>query len=163
MTGIPVTIVNHVAIDIEAAPDAVWRVILDEYVEASKFRKAGYSIEPLDGSESVFGGYRMRLEENGTAVEERVVRITERDETAHRLSVFADYVVDPDGPMRVHATYHARESERGTQYTLDCHADIALDASANVAASVEEWTKQAEVGLLQYLGTIKAAIEGALA
>ena len=158
--GIPVTIVNHVSVDIEAAPGAVWQVILDEYVKAGKFREAGYKIEPLGENDSASGGYRMRLEENGATVEERLIHITERDEIARRLSVFADYVVDPSGPMRVHATYHAQESGRGTRYVLDCHSDIAIEASADVVASVSEWTKQAEAGLLQYLGSVKARIEG---
>ena len=75
MSGtISATMVNHVAMDMAAPADAVWQAILDDYVEAKKFREHG-TVAPLDDPAAVFGGYRMRFEQNGV-VDERVVRIT---------------------------------------------------------------------------------------
>ena len=159
-----VTIVNHVAVDIAAPRDTVWKVILDEYVEAKKFREGGYSIEPLDDLAAAFGGYRMRLWKDGLMVDERVCHITERDENAHRLSLFADYLSVPTG-MQVFATYHAQEAPGGTRYALDCHARMGIPAPAggtkkDVAAMLTQMEKQFDAALLDYLGGVKKKIEG---
>src|SRR5258705_11291524 len=97
---IAVTIVNHAAVDIAAAPETVWRAILDEYVEARKFREQGYRIEPLDDQASILGGYRMLLEKDGSLVDDRIAQFTERDDAARRLSIFADYL-STSGRMQV--------------------------------------------------------------
>ncbi|ALJ14453.1 SRPBCC family protein [Sphingopyxis macrogoltabida] len=158
---VPVTMVNHVALEMAAAPDAVWREILSDYVEAKKFREFG-TIEPLDDPAATLGGYRMRFEQDGV-VDERIVHITERDDTARRLSVMADYLSVPGG-MRVYATYHAREAAGGTSYAIDCHTSVKVDAPAggdgpDLAAAVAEMTSGADVHLNAYLASIKARVE----
>src|SRR3546814_10342161 len=56
-----VTIPNHVAVDIVATPDDVWRAIREEYGEAKKF-SAFDKVAPLDDPAAYFGGYRMTVE-----------------------------------------------------------------------------------------------------
>ncbi|WP_447752525.1 hypothetical protein [Sphingopyxis fribergensis] len=158
---IPVTMVNHVAMNMAAAPDAVWRAILDDYVEAKKFRELG-AIEAIDDPAAVFGGYRMRFEQNGV-VDERIVHITERDDAARRLSAAADYLSVPGG-MRVYATYHAQEIASGTRYAIDCHTQLQIEApagdiNAGVAATLAEMTAGADTHLVAYLASIKARVE----
>lgn len=158
---IPVTMVNHVAMDIEAPPGSVWRVILDDYVHARKFRERG-TVEPLDDPAAIFGGYRTRIEQDGV-IDERIVHITERDEIRHRLSAAADYLSVPGG-MRVYATYHARAADGGTHYTIDCHAQFRIEAPADdvkagVAATIAEMAAGADVQLLAYLESVKARVE----
>jgi hypothetical protein len=158
---IPVTMVNHVAMDMAVAPDVVWHAILDDYVEAKKFREAG-AIEPIDNPAAVFGGYRMRFERDGV-VDERIVHITERDEAARRLSAAADYLSVPGG-MRVYATYHAREIAGGTRYAIDCHTQLYVEApagdiNAGIAATLAEMTAGADTHLVAYLASIKARVE----
>lgn len=159
---VPVTMVNHVALEMAAAPDAVWREILSDYVEAKKFREFG-TIEPLDDPAAIFGGYRMRFEQDGV-VDERIVHITERDDQARRLSVTADYLSVPGG-MRVYATYHAREAADGTCYAIDCHTQLKVDAPMDerpdLATTVAEMTAGADVHLNAYLASIKARVEAA--
>lgn len=162
MSGtISATMVNHVAMDMAAPADAVWQTILDDYVEAKKFREYGI-VEPLDDPAAVFGGYRMRFEQNGV-VDERVVRITERDEAARRLSAAADYLSVPGG-MRVYATYHAQEIGDGTRYAIDCHTQLLVevpagDARVGVAATLAEMAAGADTHLLAYLAAVKARVE----
>lgn len=158
---IPVTMVNHVALDIAASPDLVWRAIVDDYVEAKKFRAAGM-IDPLDDPAALFGGYRMRIEQDGV-VDERVVHITERDEAARRLSAVADYLSVPGG-MRVYATYHAQAIGKGTRYAIDCHTRFTIDlpagdAHAGVAATIAEMAAGADAHLIAYLESIRARVE----
>ncbi len=158
---IPVSMVNHVAMDMAAAPDTVWRAILDDYVEAKKFRELGV-IETIDDPAAVFGGYRMRFEQNGV-VDERIVHITERDEAARRLSAAADYLSVPGG-MRVYATYHAQEIAGGTRYAIDCHTQLQIEAPAGdmhagIAATLAEMTAGADTHLVAYLASIKARVE----
>lgn len=158
---IPVTMVNHVAMDMAAPPDAVWRAILDDYIEAKKFREVG-AIEPIDDPAAVFGGYRMRFERGGV-VDERIVHITECDEGARRLSAVADYLSVPGG-MRVYATYQAQKAGEGTRYAIDCHTQLRIDApagdvKAGVAATLAEMTAGADTHLVAYLESIKARVE----
>lgn len=159
--SIPVTMVNHVALDIAASPDLVWGAIVDDYIEAKKFREAGM-IEPLDDPAALFGGYRMRIEQGGV-VDERIVHITERDDAARRLSAAADYLSVPGG-MRVYATYHAQAAGEGTRYAIDCHTQLTVDAPAGdvhagVAAAIAEMTAGADAHLIAYLESIRARVE----
>lgn len=161
---IPVTIVNHVAVDIAAAPDAVWRAILEEYVEARKFREY-YTLEPLTDPAAFLGGYRMRMEKDGAVVDERVVHITERDDEARRLSLLADYLSVPGG-LQVFVTYQAHATANGARYTLDCHSRMGVeppagDARKGIAAAVAALKAQFDAPLAQYLASIKTRLEGA--
>lgn len=159
---VSVTMVNHVGIDIAASPGTVWRAILEDYVEARKFRDSG-AITPFDDPAAIFGGYRMRLEQNGV-VDERIVRITERDELNRRLSATADYLSVPGG-LRVYATYHARNAADGSHYVIDCHTQLTIEApsdgsKAEIARTLGEMAAGADAHLLAYLATVKARVEG---
>lgn len=161
-TMVPVTIVNHVALDIAASPDAVWRSILDEYVEAKKFREI-YEVEPIDDPAAFLGGYRIRLVKDGAVVDDRIAQITERDETARRLSLFADYVSVPGG-LQVYATYHAQDTGGRTRYALDCHARTSVETPdgggrADVAAAAAEMSGHFDAALLDYLQGVKTRLE----
>src|SRR3546814_11855524 len=68
----------------------------EEYGEAKKFR-AFAKVAPLDDPAAIFGGYRMTVEKDGMAVDDRIVHIIERDEKARRLSLFANYLLFPGG------------------------------------------------------------------
>lgn len=163
---IPATIVNHAAIQIAAPPDVVWRAIQEEYVEAKKFRAAG-TIEALDDPAAVLS-YRMRIHQEGQ-IDERVVRITERDHAARRLSAHADYLTVPAGGMGVWVTYQAHEiplEPGGTRYTIDSHARLGLDVPgegnpADVGAAMAAMKAAFDTALLAYLERIKATLEGA--
>lgn len=157
-----ITTVNHVAMEIAAPPDAVWRAILDEYVEARKFRELG-TVEPIDDPAAIFGGYRTRIEQ-GSVIDERIVHITERDETTRRLSAYAEYLSVPGG-LYVHATYHAEPCDGGTRYAADCYSRVSIDAPENgsradVAKAVADMEAAADVHLLHYLESVKARLEG---
>jgi hypothetical protein len=160
---IPVTIVNHVAADIAASPAVVWRMILDEYVEARKFREAGGSIEALDEPGALLGGYRIRFEQDGVVVDDRICRITERDDAARRLSIAADYLLIPGGFM-VYVTYHAQDAAGGTRYAIDCHTSMSVEtpargANAEIAASVAATKAHFDVALNSYLEGIRTRLE----
>ncbi len=149
--------VNHVALDMAAPPAAVWQAILDDYVDAKKFREAG-AVEPSRDPAAILGGYRIRIEHEGI-IDERVVRITERDEEARRLSAVADYLSVPGG-MRVFATYHAQEVAGGTRYAIDCHAELEVATPADrLAETLRELTSGADRHLLAYLETVRARVE----
>jgi len=160
--SIPTTIVNHVAIDIAASPDAVWRVILDEYVETKKFRELGYEITTIDDPGAPLGGYRMRLRKDGALADDRICHFSERDDRARRLSLYADYVFMPR-PMQVFATYHAQPAAGGTRYALDCHTRMSVDipAGADVTASIAEMKTHFDTALVSYLQSIKTRLEAA--
>ena len=123
----------------------------------------GYAIEPIHDLAAPLGGYRMRLVQDGAVIDDRIVRITERDETARRLSLFADYLSVAEG-MQVYATYHAQETETGTRYALDCHANSPLEvpdsgAPRGLGAALAAMKVEIDADLTEYLRTIKSRIE----
>jgi hypothetical protein len=161
-----VTIVNHITIDIAATRDALWQAILEDYVTGDKFGSAGYAVESLDDDPgAVLGGYRMKLEKDGAVVDDRIVRITERDDEARRLSLCADYLTIPGG-FKVCATYQAQDSELGTRYALDCHTLMTLEAPAggagsDIPATLAETHGQFQSHLADFFQRIKARLEAA--
>jgi hypothetical protein len=162
---IPVTIVNHVATDMAASPDTLWRTIIESFVETGRFEAAGYEIEAIDDDSTLLGGYRMRMVKDGAVVDDRICRITERDEAARRLSLRADYLSVPEG-LVVYATYQAQEIAGGTRYAIDCHTQMGLaapesGAKADVIAAVEAFRVASEAHLSGYQATLKATLEAA--
>ena len=160
---IPVTVVNHLAIDIVATPERVWRTILSHFVATDNWEKAGYSVAPVDDPAAALGGYHLRKDHDGAVVDERIVVITEFDETARRLSLFADHSSVPDG-LLVYATYGAHEMRGGARFTIDCHARLGIAAPVNrakadVAAAIDELRNGFDDHLKAYLRQIKDALE----
>ncbi len=160
---IPVTVVNHVAIDVACAPDVVWAAILAEYVEARKFREIGYAIDWLDEPAAFLGGYRLRFVQDGSVLDDRVCRVTELDAVARRLSMVADYRSVPGG-MTVHATYHAQAAGAGTRLAIDCHSGLGIEPPADgsraaVESAVATMTTQYAAALADYLQGLKVRLE----
>jgi hypothetical protein len=161
--SIPVIVVNHLTMDIAVAPDKVWQTILGHFVATDNWVKAGYAVEPLDDPATPLGGYHMRKEQDGAIVDERVVHITERDETARRLSLFADYRSAPDG-LQVLVTYHARETADGARYTIDCHTRMGIEkpaggTRADFAAAIDALKTQFDEHLIGFLKRLKETLE----
>lgn len=158
-----VTIVNHIAADIAAEPDAVWADIVDMFVEARQWRADGYAVEPVDDPAAVLGGYRMQLDQDGVAADQRIVYVTERDDAARRLSLVADFLSVPGGVL-VYATYHAQEAPCGARYTIDCHTRMGIErpasgSKADIAAAIDGLSNHFETHLNGYLGRVKARLE----
>lgn len=160
---IPITVVNHVTIDITASPEALWSLIVDQYVGARKFAGGGHSIEPLEDAAAGLGGFRMRLEQDGAVVDDRLCIVTERDEVTRRLSMFADYLMAPGG-LQVFATYQAHAAEGGARYSIDCHTRMTLAApspisQADATLRIAEMAATFEAPLNAYLASVKATLE----
>lgn len=133
--------VNHVTVDVAASADDLWRVIVAEYVEAEKFRDEGYTLEPL----AEMPGYRMYLDRAGGREDERVVHLTEVDDAARRVSLFARYVDDPDGVVAVVASYQAQPTATGCRYALDSHALLELRSDADAAGGADAVDEQSAI------------------
>jgi len=162
---LPVTIVNHAAVDIAVSPDRLWRLILDEFIEANRWRELGYSIDPIDDPAAVLGGYRMWLERDDKVIDDRICHITEIDESARRLSLLADYLSEPGGAM-VYVTYHAQEIAGAARYTMDCHTRLGIEVpasgeKASVAATIDAIKTRSNTHLAGYLSQAKARLERA--
>lgn len=155
------TIVNHAAITIAAPADAVWGVIVEEILQAKGFRAAG-TVVPLEDPGFPLGGYRISLPtENGDA-DERLVRFTERDDTARRASVRADYLSAPGGSV-VYASYEAEETAHGARFRLDCHTSTSLDIAddGDIAAAIARETAFNDDALAANLLKVKQRLEAA--
>lgn len=160
---VSVTVVNHVAIDIACPVERVWRSILEDYLEAQKFREAGYAIERLDDPVYFRGGYRMRLEVDGAVIDERNCCVTEFDEDARRLSLYANYLTAPNG-MKVHATYQAHGNGAGTRYSLDSYSSFDLDlptedGETDIGAAVAKLKTHFDAALVSYLQSVQERLQ----
>ena len=160
-----ITVVNHNAVDINRPAQALWQDILETYVDGRKFSSQGHVIEPLtDDPAAYLGGYRMTLKDkDGTLVDDRVCRITERDEAAMRLSLCAEYFVPPEMNLIVNASYQATPTANGSRYTLDAYSmmDVALPKSAS-EPSVKQVAEQFQSGSAGYLDTFLKSVKDRL-
>ncbi len=163
MTANRVTIVNHCAIDIACPPSVLWAALTDDYVGGGGFAQAGYLIEQLDEPALVLGGYRMRFESEALA-DDRICRITERDEEAMRLSLQAEYLSAAANGMVVYATYQVVPDGEGALYRLDCHATLSLEVGAGasreeIARSIATLRAHFHEGIAVKAAELKARIE----
>ncbi len=161
---IPVTIVNHVAVDIAATADAIWSIILEEFVEAKGFRRLG-TVAPLNSLAAPLGGHHMHLDYGDGILDERIVHFTEHDHVARRLSIFADYL-SVSGSMKVYVTYHAQETPTSARFAVDCHTSVEIDVPigatcADVAAIVAKQTTSYNDALTAHLQKVRTRLEGA--
>jgi len=158
---IMITTVHHAATDIAVSPDRLWTTLREGFIEARKFRDFGFSIDPIDEPGVPLGGYRMRLEQDGKIVDDRICRISEVDDTARRLSIFADYLSHPLG-LQVYVTYQAHETATGCRYTLDCHARQGITPpsdAAEIAALIASMKQGHDAGLDSSMAKVKAELE----
>jgi len=160
--SVPITIVNHVSVDISCPPGRVWDAILGDYLCARKFSEAGYAIERLDGPAYFRGGFRMRLECDGAVVDERICCVTELDETARRLSMYAEYLSAPN-EMKVHATYQAHRSGTGTRYSIDSYSSFhpamsTEDGETDNSAAVARMEAHFAAALVRYLQGVQKSL-----
>jgi hypothetical protein len=160
-----ITVVNHNAVDINRPAKAVWQDILETYVDGRKFSSQGHVIEPLkDDPAAYLGGYRMTLrDKDGNLVDDRICRITERDETAMRLSLCAEYFVPAEMKLIVNASYQAVPTPSGSRYTLDAYsmANVALPKSA-AEPSVRQVAEEFRSGSTGYLDTFLKSVKDRL-
>ena len=160
-----ITVVNHNAVDINRPAQALWQDILETYVDGRKFSSQGHVIEPLkDDPAAYLGGYRMTLKDkDGNLVDDRICRITERDDAAMRLSLCAEYFVPPEMNLIVNASYQATPTANGSRYTLDAYSmmDVALPKSAS-EPSVKQVAEQFQSGSSGYLDTFLKSVKDRL-
>jgi len=149
----PVTIVNHISVEMPASRDAVWRRICSDYLAGESFKAGGYEVHRLSDPSAVLGGYRLRLERGG-AVEERLCYVSELDHEARRLSLFVDFLSVPGG-FTVCATYQAIETDAGASFVLDSHTRTSVThppgSGGDLRSVVAELTQTWDAALRSHL------------
>jgi len=163
--SVRITVVNHNTVDIARPAAVVWRDILEMYADGRKFSAQGHVVEPLIGDPAAYlGGYRMTLKDkDGNLVDDRICRITERDDAAMRLSLCAEYFVPPEMNLIVNASYQATPTANGSRYTLDAYSmmDVALPKSSS-EPSVKQVAEQFQSGSSGYLDTFLKSVKDRL-
>lgn len=163
MSKLRVTVVNHASIEIACPPAEVWAMLVEDFAQGQGFARAGYRIDPIADPASPLGGYRMHFE-SPDRVDDRICRITERDDAAMRLSLRAEFLSPIANGMITYATYQAVPSDHGTLYRLDCHSalDHAVEEGASraeIANSVAALRDQFDAGLATGFATLKTRME----
>ena len=156
----PVTVVSHVAVNIEVPPDVLWKTISSDLLSLEAWRNAGYGVASLSDAAVPLGGYRLTKKAGQNVVDERIVHVIERDEQARRLSLFSEHLSEPGG-LSVHATYHVRDTPSGASCAIDCHTRIGLQIAeeADVPGLIGDMREQSEAHLLAYLERVRLTLE----
>jgi hypothetical protein len=134
MTRSCITTTHHVGVAFRCDAETVWREI-GALADGSKFARQGFEVEPItDDPRAYLGGYRM-VQRHADRIDERLCFVTERDETARRLSVCAYYVGSIAQGVVVQATYSALAGEQGSVYQIDCHGtqDVEIPSGSTTA------------------------------
>lgn len=153
-------VVNHVAVDIAVSPDRLWASIEESFAGYGGWIKAGYQVEEFDDPTTSLA-YRMTLTKDGAIADQRVVRVTERDADARRVSLFADFVSEAHG-LHVFASYQAHEAPGGSRFTIDCHTRMGIEqpgGGMTVAAKIAELRQSFDTYLVDALNKLKAKLE----
>ncbi len=162
---VAVTIVNHVSIEIDCDARRVWNDIIEYYERGRKFADLGYAVTPLsDDPAALLGGYRI-VGRIGDVEDERICRITERDDEAMRLSVRADYLAPSMMGLLVHATYQAVPTPSGTRYDVHAYSTMRFpfetkEEKAALAATAAQMREQGGAFIEDSLRVVKARLEG---
>jgi hypothetical protein len=164
MRTLRITVVNHAQIEIACPPERVWRMISEDLGKGRGFASQGYRIDPLATPAPYLGAYRMFLE-TPDLVDNRFCGVTERDEAAMRMSLYAEFLSAVANKMVTYATYQAIPTEIGCLYRLDCHStlDHAVEDDASrdeIARSVTALQAKFDQGLATGFVKHKALLEG---
>jgi hypothetical protein len=147
MTKLRATRVVHCSIEIARPPAVIWKWIRNDIAEAQHYLRLGYRIDPLNDPTACSKAYRLRLESPDTTDDIRA-EITEFDEAARRLSMFAEFSSPQAKGLVAYVTYQAVPRDPCTLLQMDCHA--AFDFDVNEHASPEEIARSAEAGRQYY-------------
>lgn len=166
---IRVTLFNHVTEEFKVSPDYLWQTILDDFLEGAIFASGGYVVTPLTEDPAAYlGGFRMVLYgENDEVLDERVAYITEKNDEARRLRIYAHYLTDKKANMEVFAIYQAAPTETGVEYILDATSQMNIqepDSSVGTVADVvSQITATADEFLIASFAAQKVEIEAEFA
>lgn len=160
-----VTVVNHCSIVIDRSPESTWAALDEEYGAGKGFARAGYKLEPLNEPAFPLGGYRVWREQS-EGIDERICGITEREASAMRISMRADYLSPDARNMTVFTTFRAARAGQTAEFHLDCHSTLDLDVGANpsredVARAAAQLRDQFDRGIAEGMSRLKTRIEAA--
>ena len=147
MSKLRATRVVHCSIEIARPASVVWKWIRTDIAEAQHYLRLGYRIDPLDDPAACVKAYRLRLESPEMNDEIRA-EVTELNEEAMRLSMFAEFSSAQAKGLVAYVTYQAVASGTGSLLKMDCHAAFDLDMDEH--ASREEIASSAETGRQYY-------------
>ena len=163
---IPVTVVCRVSVDIACSPERLWQTIESRYAQGEKFSGSGYTIERFEDAAAYLGAYRMALSKDGVIVDDRIVRVSEIDEAARRISLHGQYLSESSHGLDVYASYQALPIATGARFAIDCHAHYSRwpqpsEDPAELRAAIEDMKATSAAGLEQFMTRVKAELEEA--
>ena len=157
------TRVVHCGVEIARPASIVWKWILEGIAAGQHYARAGYRIDSLADPHPYFKAYRLHLE-SADLVDEIMAGITELDDKAMRLSMFAEFSSPQAKGLVAYVTYQAIPRDGSSLMQMDCHATFDLDLDEH--ASPEDIARSAEAGRGYYerdttgwFGEVKTRLE----
>jgi hypothetical protein len=141
------TRVVHCEVEIARPASTVWKWILEDIAAGQHYARLGYRIDSLDDPHPYFKAYRLHFE-SVDLVDDIMAGITELDERAMRLSMFAEFASPQAKGLVAYVTYRAVPRESESVLQMDCHATFDLDVDEH--ALPEDIARRAEAGRSHY-------------
>jgi hypothetical protein len=158
-----ITVVNFASIDIACESKRVWRDIVEAFVEGRSLSEQGYLTERLlDDPSALLGGYRVLVTAaTGELTDASIVRITELDEDAMRLSLNVHNLIPRQKAMNVNVSSRAIPIECGTRYETHLHTNFnaVFEFGGDLATTAAEFKQQTADFLSLRLAAMKARLE----
>lgn len=100
------------------------------YVDAQKFRRLGFAVEPVKDPIAYLGGTRVsRIDEAGGEADVRTAHFSAIDDSKQFLALRAVY----DNGTSAYASYQVRPEGEGSNFQLIAHAELPVTLPAGVA------------------------------
>ena len=143
MKELRATRVVHCSVEIARQPSVVWSWILNDIAAGQHYARLGYRIDPSSDPTSHLKTYRLHFK-SADRVDDIMAAITELDDKAMRLSMFAQFFSPQARGLVAHVTYQAVARGNDSLLQMSCHATFDLDVDEH--ASAEEIARSAEAG-----------------
>ena len=141
------TRVVHCRTEIARPAAVVWSWILEDIAACQHYARLGYRIDPLDYSTLGVNAYRLHFA-GADLIDDIAAGITELDQKAMRLSMFAEFSSPQANGLVAYVTYQAIPKDGGSVLQMDCHATFDLDVDPH--ASPQDIERSAEASRSYY-------------
>jgi len=120
---------DELSVHIDVPPDMLWDEIKSMYVDADKFRRLGFAIEPVHDPVAYLGGTRIsRIDEATGEADIRTAHFSAIDDKKRFLALRAVY----SSGISAFASYQVRPEGAGSNFQLIAHGQVPVTLPAGV-------------------------------
>jgi len=120
---------DELSVHMDVPPDVLWEEIKSMYVDADKFRRLGFTVEPVKDPVAYLGGTRISLIDETTGEADiRTAHFSAIDDKKRFLALRAVY----NSGISAFASYQVRPEGEGSSFQLIAHGQVPVTLPAGV-------------------------------